>query len=279
MTPTLRFRRIIFGFRPGAMDRELLEISAEMADMLGAALQGVFIEDESLMELAASFRMREFHLLRREWREVEAARMVEDIRLAARSAKQLFQEIALERGITSVFDVLGGSSVQEFLRSTHARDILVVSSPGSPLERLAEPEAFSSPSSTKMLVPRRVQRRKGPVVALTSPTGNSVLRIAASIAQAANERLVLVAAAERTQCESLLNAANSIGLARSNVEVRALPSVTTQNFLSAIEQLDERVIILPRSKDGAEEGVDAAAVASVRSAPVILVDPSATFEA
>lgn len=81
----LRLRRIIFRLRPGAIERGVLEFSADMADLFGVALQGLFIEHEFLKEFAASSRMREFHLLSREWRSIDAGRMAEDMQLAARS--------------------------------------------------------------------------------------------------------------------------------------------------------------------------------------------------
>ena len=105
MRSTLRFRRIILGLHPGTINRAAVELSAELADLLGAALQGVFIEEDSLRELAAASRMREFHLLSRAWRSVDAGRIAEELELAARSAKRLVEEIAVERGIESAFEV------------------------------------------------------------------------------------------------------------------------------------------------------------------------------
>jgi len=78
MRSTLRFRKLILGLHPGTINREAVELSAELADLLGAALQGVFIEDQSLKELAAASRVREFRLSSREWRTVDADRLAEE---------------------------------------------------------------------------------------------------------------------------------------------------------------------------------------------------------
>jgi len=277
----LHFRRIIFGLRPGAIDRGALEFSADMADLLGVALQGLFIEDEFLKELTASSRMREFHLLSREWRSIDAGRMAEDMQLAARSAKHFVQKIALERGIESLFDVLGSGSVAEFLRLTHPRDILVVSNPDNPQERLAplsSLESFGGSSSTTMLLPRRIMRRKGPVIGLSSLAGDSTLRVAAAIAHAANERLLVVAPAKTPDYESILDAARIAGIEKNNVELLSLSRIDTQNFLAALDPLRERMIVLPRASDDTVKHIDPAMIVSMRSAPVIIVDPSAKFE-
>jgi|GEM_PF-2847245 hypothetical protein len=276
----LRFRRIILGLRPGAIDRGALEFSADMANLLGMALQGLFIEDEFLKEFAASSRMREFHLLSREWRSIDAGRMAEDMRLAALSAKQLIQKIALERGIESLFDVLGSGSVAEFLRLTHPRDILVVSNPDSPQERLAPLpsfESFGGTSSTTMLLPRRIMRRKGPVVALWSRARDSTLRVAAAIAHAANEHLLVVAPATAPDHESILDAARVAGVEKNNVELLRLSRIDTQNFLAALDPPRERMIVLPRASDDTDKHIDPSVIVSMRSAPVIIVDPLAKF--
>jgi hypothetical protein len=277
----LRFGRIIFGLRPGAIDRGALEFSADMANLLGVALQGLFIEDEFLKELAASSRMREFHLLSREWRSIDAGRMAEDMQLAARSAEHFVQKIALERGIESLFDVLGSGSVAEFLRLTHPRDILVVSNPDNPQERLAPLSSFESfgrSSSTTMLLPRRIMRRKGPVIGLSSLAGDSTLRVAAAIAHAANERLLVVAPAKAPDYESILDAARVAGIEKNDVELLSLSRIDTQNFLAALDPLRERMIVLPRASDDTAKHIDPSMIVSMRSAPVIIVDPLAKFE-
>ena len=277
----LRFGRIIFGLRPGAIDRGALEFSADMANLLGVALQGLFIEDEFLKELAASSRMREFHLLSREWRSIDAGRMAEDMHLAARSAEHFVQKIALERGIESLFDVLGSGSVAEFLRLTHPRDILVVSNPDNPQERLAPLSSFESfgrSSSTTMLLPRRIMRRKGPVIGLSSLAGDLTLRVAAAIAHAANERLLVVAPAKAPDYESILDAARVAGIEKNDVELLSLSRIDTQNFLAALDPLRERMIVLPRASDDTAKHIDPSMIVSMRSAPVIIVDPLAKFE-
>ena len=276
-----RFRKIILGLRPGTIDRATIEFLAEVAGSLGAALQGVFIEDESLKEAAAASRMREFQLLSREWRTVNADRMAEDLELAARSAKRLLKEITLERGVESLFEVLGRGSLAEFLRLAQPRDILVVTSPSYPQERLAMPaaqfEASSEGLSTTMLLPKRARRGKGPVVGMAL-AGDSTLRVAASIAQAVGERLLFFVPEARTDDEAFSEALRAVDPGRDDIELHRLSNIDTQSFLAALEPFHERVIVLPRLHSDAVGYIDPAKVASRRSAPVMIVDPFATFE-
>ena len=276
-----RFRKIILGLRPGTIDRAAIEFLAEVAGSLGAALQGVFIEDESLKEAAAASPMREFQLLNREWRTVDADRMAEELELAARSAKRLLEEITLERGVESVFEVLARESVAEFLRLAQPRDILVVTSPDFPQERLAMPasqfEASSEGLSTTMLLPKRVMRRKGPVVGMAL-TGDSTLRVAASIAQAVGERLLFFVPEARTDDKVFTEALRAVDVGCDDIELHRLSNIDTRSFLAALEPLQERVIVLPRLHSDAVGYIDPAKVASRRLAPVMIVDPFATFE-
>jgi len=281
MRSMLRFRKIILGLHPATINREAVELAAELADLLGAALQGVFIEDESLKELAAASPIREFRLSSREWRTVDANRLAEELELAARSAKRLLEDIALERGVESMFEVLARESVGEFLRLVQPHDILVVSKADNPQERLAllasQFEASSESLSMTMLLPKRVMRRKGPVVGLAL-SGDSTLRVAASIAHAVGERLVLFLPEGGPDEKALVEAVRAAGVQPNIVELRRLPKIDTQSFLAALERIDERVVVLPRLRGDVAGYVDSARVASSRSAPVIIVDPLATFE-
>jgi len=281
MRSMLRFRKIILGLHPATINREAVELAAELADLLGAALQGVFIEDESLKELAAASPIREFRLSSREWRTVDANRLAEELELAARSAKRLLEDIALERGVKSIFEVLARESVAEFLRLAQPRDILVVTKADNPQERLAslasQLEASSESLSTTILLPKRVMRRKGPVVGLAL-SGDSTLRVTASIAHAVGERLLLFFPAEGPDDETLVEAVRAAGVQPSIAELRRLPKIDTQSFLAALQPLEERVIVLPRLRGDAAGYVDPARVVSRRSVPVMIVDPQAGFE-
>ena len=178
-----------------------------------------------------------------------------------------------------MFEVLARESVVEFLRLAQPHDILVVSRADNPQEQLASSqlEAASESLSTTMLLPKRVMRRKGPVVGLAL-AGDSTLRVAASIAHAVGERLLLFFPQGGPDEEALLEAVRVAGVQPNFAELRRLPRIDTQSFLAALESIYERVIILPRLRGDAAGYVDPVRVASRRSAPVIIVDPLAIFE-
>ena len=88
MTSPPQFRRVILGLGSGQVDEALLAPSAEFANLLGASIQGVFVEDETLAELADFLRIREFDSLSHEWRPLDAARTADEVQLMMRSAKR-----------------------------------------------------------------------------------------------------------------------------------------------------------------------------------------------
>jgi hypothetical protein len=270
-----RFGRVIVELQPGGAARRDVEAAAEIAAFLGATLQGVFVENEALNALAGSTLAREFELATRQWRTIQAESISEASRLAARGAKRVLEESAFARGVTSMFEILSCTAAADSLSHTAASDILVVAAPKSPHERLAPPllqmVAPSTAGLTAMLMPRRVKRRKGPVIGVARSLGDSALRLAAAIAHAADEPLLAVAANELNP-EEILEVARSLGVAR-NIDVIALDRGDTQSFLSMVRHAGERLIVLGRSDEEAIERIDPSAVLSSRSVPVLLVAP------
>lgn len=120
-------------------------------------------------------------------------------------------------------------------------------------------------------------RRKGPVIELSSLAGDSTLCVAAAIAHAANERLLVVAASKAPDYESILDAARVAGIEKNNVELLSLWRIDTQKFPAALDPLRERMIVLPRASDDTVKHIDPSMIVSMRSTPVIIVDPLANF--
>lgn len=270
------FRRMILGLHPGAIDREAVEFVARMADLLGVSLKGVFIEDEAVSQAGGFVHAREFQLVSHEWRPVEGERLAEDLRLAAQCAKRLLDEVARGLGMESFFEILRGDP-GGVTNLADPGDILVVAMPRSPHERLAPfpwLAASLSPAVTAMLLPRRIKRRKGTVVALVETPQDRALIVAATIARAANERLVVVAPHDGELHDATLEAARAAGA--PGASFAALPRFDTPTFLTAVERSGERLIVLTRSNEKAEGDIDPFMIAAARSTPVIMVGgPSA----
>ncbi len=278
------FRRMILGLHPGAIDQDAVELVAEIANLLGVVLQGVFIEDEAVSAIGSFAPAREFQLIQHDWRPIEMARLTEDMRLAASSAKRLLEEISQRLGITSLFEVIRGDPGSMVLRMAQPSDILVVAAPKNPHDRLSasysEAVFLRERSVSAILLPRQRKPRKGPIIALVKTPEDRGLTVAAAIAGAAKERLLVVAQSDNGRLQdAILAAAGVAGLSRASTDFLALPRPDMLAFLAATERVKERLIVLQRSEDNDYMDMDPFMLASTRQSPVILVGPEALAEA
>ena len=89
-----RLHRVILHLRHGAAERAIIRAAAELAQMLGVALHGVFLEDEALPELAALPFIREFRLGTGAWHKLDRQQIAAEQHAAATEARRLLDEAA-----------------------------------------------------------------------------------------------------------------------------------------------------------------------------------------
>lgn len=277
------FQRIILGLRPGAIDRDAVEVVAELAWLLGAVLQGIFVEDRAVSGIGALLEAREFQLIGRQWRPIEAERLAEDMQLAELSARRLLDRAAQRLGVASFFEVLHDEPMSSLPSLARPGDILAVVAPRDPHERLApyylEPALVPGFSATTIFVPRRIGRKRGPVLALVGTPQDKGLSVAAAVARAAEERLVILGPNDSGLREGILHAAKMVGGHWAKTEFVALERLDELAFLSAAEGVQERLIVLTRPPDNAHGDMDPFVIASMRQSPIILVGPTAAADA
>jgi hypothetical protein len=103
-----RLHRVILHLRQGTAERAIIRAAAELAQMLGVALHGVYLEDEALPELAALPFIREFRLGTGSWQRLDRQRLAEEQREAAAEARRLLDEAAGALGVTRLFEIISG---------------------------------------------------------------------------------------------------------------------------------------------------------------------------
>jgi hypothetical protein len=112
-----------------------LDQAARLARRLGAKLEGIFIEDIDLLQLAEMPFLRE---VRRSSRSVEAinpVRMEQEFRVLARRAERLLGEQATRHHVSWSFRIWRGSIDADLLDAAMEVDILALSRLGSALTR------------------------------------------------------------------------------------------------------------------------------------------------
>ena len=190
-------QRVILHLRHGAAERAMIHAAAELAHMLGLALHGFFLEDAALTDLAALPFVREFRLGTGAWQKLDRGQLVEEQRAAAVEAQRLLNEAADALGVVRLFEVVSGDPALLLAATSHAGDIIVVAQPRLPAERLVHAtaewlEAAHNCGASVMLVPPVPARGHGPIAAVACDASDPALPIAAHIAAAAGESLLLL---------------------------------------------------------------------------------------
>lgn len=271
-------RRVVLHLHHGAAERALIHAAAELAQMLGVALHGFFLEDASLSELAKLPFIREFRLSTGAWQKLDREQLVEEQRAAAEEARRLLDEAATALGITQLFEMVSGDPALFFAATSQAGDIIVIAQPRLPAERLVHAtagwlEAAHNCGASVMFVPQILARRSGPVAAVVCADTDPTLDIAARIAAAAGESLLLLVHGEPELATAVAEQACAIaGLQRQQVVTRSLPGMTPDNVVRTLGASNERLVVLGRGACGADDAAISSHLAALRSVPVLVVE-------
>ncbi len=273
-----RQRRVILHLHHGAAERAIIRAAAELAQMLGVALHGVFMQDEALTGLADLPFIREFRLGTGGWHKLERQQLVEEQHAAAAEARRLLNEIAGTLGVTQLFEIISGDPALFIAATSQAGDVIVIAQPRLPAERLVHGtarwlEAAHGCAASVMLVPQALARRSGPVAAVVCAEADPALDVAARIAVAAGERLLLLVHGPPELGKAAVEHARSAGLRSRRVTTRDLRGVTPEDVLQGLGASAERLVVLARGACGADDAAISAHIAASRGVPVLVVEP------
>ncbi|MGB5425985.1 MAG: hypothetical protein WBN95_04285, partial [Gammaproteobacteria bacterium] len=117
-------RRITATLDASESGRPPLETAARLAAILGAELEGVFVEDINLIRLSGLPFLREF----RPWsiadEQISSQRMQRELRTLARRAEQMLERVARESGVPWSFQVWQGRPEAASLLKAFGAEIL-----------------------------------------------------------------------------------------------------------------------------------------------------------
>jgi nucleotide-binding universal stress UspA family protein len=117
-------RRITVTLDASESGRPPLETAARLAAILGAELEGVFVEDINLIRLSGLPFLREF----RPWsiadEQISSQRMQRELRTLARRAEQMLERVASESGVPWSFQVWQGRPEAASLLKAFGAEIL-----------------------------------------------------------------------------------------------------------------------------------------------------------
>ena len=220
-----------FDFSIGALDQ-----AARLASRMGAQLEGIFIEDLDLLQLAELPFLRE---VRRSSRSVEAMnplRMEQEFRVLARRAERLLGEQAARHHVSWSFRIWRGSIDTELLAAVMEVDVLALSRLGSVLAR------------------GHAARPGHSVIAVLYGDGEPAARAletAAAMAAAQQARLnILLPGGGETDTADLRQAvASRLGEQAADAQFIPMPDASLPSLLEALAGTDSAALILQRDHE------------------------------
>jgi hypothetical protein len=273
-----RLHRVILHLRHGAAERVTIRAAAELAQMLGITLHGVFLEDGALPGLAALPFIREFRLGTGSWQRLDRQQLAEEQRAAAAEARRLLDEAAAALGVTRLFEIISGDPALFVAATSQAGDIIVVAQPRLPAERLVHAtarwlEAAHGCAASVMLVPQVLSRRTGPVATVVCAESDPALGVAARIAVAADESLLLLIWGTQELAKAAVEQARAAGLPSRRIVTRNVASVMPEDVVQGLGTGNERLVVLARGACGTDNAAVSSHIAASRGVPVLVVEP------
>jgi hypothetical protein len=253
-----------------------MRIAVELADLLHLDLIGLFIEDTSLRDLAKIPFARELRPLGGGWHAIDLDRLSRDFELAARSIERMFTDAARHLTTRYRFELVKGPMAEAIASISRTDDIVMIVEPLNPAERATQQftwllqAAFRSAGAV-MLVPPRIIRSKGPVVAIAATPDDLSVHVAAAIAVAAKEELVIIEAdGHETEDPRIRTFAADTGLTIKRVSTAKIALPDPAICAQAFRQTQERLVVMTR---GAFQDDVASTIAAARRVPVLVVEP------
>ena len=277
------FKRLVLGMQPRAPDHTL-RLAVELARLLNLELVGLFLEDTSLQNLAGIPFARELRPLGGGWHAIDIGQLSHDLELAAQSAEKTFAETVKHLRTQCRFEVARGSMAAAIATISQTSDIVIIGEPVSAAERITQQfswlmEAAFRSAAAVMLVPSRIARNQGPVVAIVTMPDDPSIAVAANLARVANEELIVVDMAEKAVDEAKIRALVAAeGLVIRHITAAGVSVANVASVTHALGPLHERLVVLTR---GVSDGQGAAMLAAHRRVPVLVIEPieSATAHA
>jgi hypothetical protein len=254
-----------------------MRLAAELAELLHLELLGLFVEDPSLRDLAAIPFVREFQPLGGGWRSIDLDQLTHDLDVAIRNAERMFIEAAKNLTTPCQFEVTRAAAAQAIASISQSGDIVVITEPSTAAGRAAQQffwllnAAFQSAAAV-LLVPARVVRTAGPIVAIALATDDPSIGTAAAIAMATKEGLVIIHGYEgKGDDPNTRKLAADTGLTIKHAFAGKASLSDPAKYAHILHNMRERLVVADRGVLAPELAL---AIASSRRVPVLVAAPS-----
>ena len=270
-----RFKRLVLGLQPREPG-QTMRLAAELAELLKLDLLGLFLEDTSLQNLAGIPFAREFRMLGGGWHPIDVSQVAGDLAVAAQTAEKSFAAAAKHLRTQWRFEIVRGPLAATIATVTRTSDIVVIGEPMGAAERVSQQfswlvQAVWRSAAAVMIVPNRIARIRGPIVAVATAADDPSIAAAASFAAAANEELIIIDACEKAIDEAQIRAlAAAKGVEVKHIVAGRAVAVNAAALEQTLRPLHERLVVITR---GASDGEAASRIAAARQVPVLVMEP------
>jgi hypothetical protein len=270
--PRRSFGRMVLGLPHNAQDYPAVEVAARVAESLNLQCLGAFIVEPAIITLGELPDARELKSVAAGWQPVEGNSLARDLEEAVDAARRQFAAVAVRLNTDMAFHLALGATAEVVASLAGADDIVAMIEPRHPADRITRQflsfmEAAFQTSSAVMLFPRRVLRKDGPIVAIAAGSDDAAIDVAADMAMAMHESLIVINTTE----EPIATLPSAFeGRIKSRVISMPLlgPSIGEQ-VLAALAGVRERMIVVCRTTlDCAQSRV----MADRRGIPVLVTD-------
>jgi len=231
--PPRQIRRIAVTL--DAFDHSLaaLEQAVRLARHMDAQLEGIFIEDIDLLQLAELPFLREVRTASRSVEAMNPVRMEQELRVLARRAERLLGEQAARHNVTWSFRIWRGSIDSDLLAVALEVDVLALSRLGAAIAR-----GYAARSARNAIS----------VLFDDSEAAIRALDTAASLCaeQQTGLNILLPAAGEAEAGQLRLRALEQLGEIAGEVNFITMPDASLASLLEGIAGTDSAALILAR---------------------------------
>ena len=258
------FRRLILELTLGPIDAHAMRLAAEFARDFGLDLHGVYVEDESLMNLAGFPFVREIRLPTADWRAIDAGNLTTELRQHAEDARLRLRRLLDQMGLRGGFEIRRGDPMHCVAGVCSPSDIIVIAVTARRPHAEALRQAASQGPASVLVIPERTARGQGPVVVITNKVEDPEVDAAGRFATALHAPLLLLVPDD---------SAEALGRSEHHgtVEIRSIPSLRADDVLRALSHIPERLIVMTHEAAGITGMEGVARIAASVSVPVLVL--------
>lgn len=275
MSANLRIAHLAVGVCGELPGRQALEMAAEMARLLSAQFSALMIEDGASDILGSIPFAREYVPGRAVWREIGAAEIETRRGNAQRRAREVFTEIGRAHGLRADFEVLKGHALGDIASAIAHYDIVALVAPAQAGEWMLLPfsalaDAALHARAATLVLPPRILRRRGPVAVLTGAADRSGIDLAANLAKATDEKLIVLAAGMKDIAREAGALSDQVDLPRERLRILDVDGAGVDDITHWLANIGERILVLGRGFLP-QPGIDRLIrLATARGVPVLI---------